>query len=314
MTILITGAAGFLGSHLTDRLLSEGHRVIGVDNFLTSHKRNIAHLDGNEQFRFFEHDIIEPLFIDDEKIDQVYNLACPASPVHYQKNAVRTIKANTIGMINMLGLARKHGARFFQASTSEVYGDPLVHPQTEEYRGNVNPIGPRACYDEGKRCAETLCFDYHRMHGMEIKVVRIFNTYGPRMAADDGRVVSNFILAALHGNPLHIDGDGSQTRSFCFQSDLIDGFVRLMNAPAEVQGPINIGNPHEITVKELAETILKLTESSSGIRYSETFREDDPMQRKPDIAKAREVLGWEPKVKLEDGLRETIAYFRTLDS
>ncbi len=313
MTILITGAAGFLGSHLTDKLLADGHRVIGVDNFLTSHKRNIAHLESNDNFRFIEHDIIEPLFIDDEKIDHVYNLACPASPVHYQKNAVRTIKANTIGMINMLGLARAHGARLFQASTSEVYGDPLVHPQTEDYRGNVSCTGPRACYDEGKRCAETLCFDYHRMHGMEIKIVRIFNTYGPRMAADDGRVVSNFIIAALRDQPLQLDGDGSQTRSFCFHSDLLEGFVRLMNTPPAEQGPINIGNPHEITVRELAEMIIRLTGSKSEIVLSERFREDDPMQRQPDITRAREVLDWEPTVELEAGLAETIEYFRSLE-
>lgn len=313
MTILITGASGFLGSHLTDKLLALGHSVIGVDNFLTSHKRNIAHLEGNPQFRFIEHDIIEPLFIDDEKIDQVYNLACPASPIHYQKNAVRTIKANTIGVINMLGLARAHGARFFQTSTSEVYGDPLVHPQTEDYRGNVSITGPRACYDEGKRCAETLCFDYHRMHGMEIKVVRVFNTYGPRMAADDGRVVSNFILAALNNDPLKLDGDGSQTRSFCFHTDLLEGFVRLMNTPPEVQGPVNIGNPHEITVRELAEKIVALTGSKSEIITTPSFREDDPMQRQPDITLAKDVLGWEPQVGLDEGLLETIAYFRSLE-
>ena len=267
MRILVTGGAGFVGSHLIDRLMAEGHEVICVDNLFSSSKENIKQLLGNPSFSFIKHDIVEPLFIDG-KIDHVYNLACPASPVQYQSNQVHTIKANTVGMINMLGLARKHGARFFQASTSEVYGDPEVHPQVEEYRGNVNPIGPRACYDEGKRCAETLCFDYYRMHSLEIKVMRIFNTYGPRMAFNDGRVVSNFIIQALKNEPLTLYGDGSQTRSFCYVDDLVRGMVALMNSPATIQGPINFGNPQEKTVRELAEAVRALTKSSSKIIFS----------------------------------------------
>ncbi len=308
MNILVTGGAGFLGSHLCKALLSEGHAVFAVDNLLTGDISNLAGFKDDNKFTFIEHDIIDPFFLDTH-IDQVYNLACPASPIHYQTNPVRTIKASTIGMINMLGFARRHDARILQASTSEIYGDPEVHPQKEEYQGNVNTIGPRACYDEGKRCAETLCFDYYRMHEMEIKVVRIFNTYGPRMAFEDGRVVSNFILAALRGEDLHIDGDGSQTRSFCYVDDLIDGFVRMMNSPAEFQGPVNLGNPNEITIKHLAETVIQLTGSKSSIKYTESFREDDPMRRCPEIGLAKRVLDWEPRISLEEGLHKTIEDF-----
>jgi UDP-glucuronate decarboxylase len=308
MRILVTGGAGFIGSHLCDLLLKQGHHVVCVDNFFTSSKENIAHLLDEEHFRFIEHDIIEPLFVD-EAIDQIYNLACPASPIHYQKNPVHTIKANTLGVINVLGLARKHGARILQASTSEVYGDPDVHPQTEEYRGNVSPVGPRACYDEGKRCAETLFFDYHRMHGMEIKVVRIFNTYGPRMAFDDGRVVSNFILQALKGDDITIYGDGTQTRSFCYVSDLVDGLVKMMNSPADVLGPINVGNPTEYKIKELAEKIILFTGSKSAVVFKD-LPVDDPKQRCPDISKAKKNLGWEPTINLDTGLKHIIEDFK----
>lgn len=307
-TILITGGAGFIGSHLSEKLLSLGNRVICVDNFLTSSRDNIAELLKNENFKLVEHDIISPFFID-EKIDQIYNLACPASPIHYQKNSVRTIKANTIGVINVLGLARAHQARILQTSTSEVYGDPEISPQSETYRGSVNPIGPRACYDEGKRVAETLFFDYHRMHGMEIKVVRIFNTYGPRMAENDGRVVSNFIVQALHNQPITIYGKGSQTRSFCFVDDLVDGLITMMESEKENTGPINLGNPNEMTVKELAEKIILLTNSNSKLEYK-ALPEDDPRQRCPDISMAKNVLQWEPQVQLEEGLKKTIAYFK----
>jgi UDP-glucuronate decarboxylase len=309
MRILVTGGAGFIGSHLCDKLLEKNNEVICVDNLFTGSKKNIQHLLDNKNFTFVEHDIIEPLFLE-EKIDQVYNLACPASPVHYQYNAIRTVKANTIGVINMLGLAKKHDARILQASTSEVYGDPEVHPQTEEYRGNVNTIGPRACYDEGKRCAETLFFDYHRSHGLEIKVVRIFNTYGPRMAFNDGRVVSNFILQALKNENLYIDGDGSQTRSFCYVDDLVDGMVRMMNTPKDVHGPVNIGNPTEFTIRQLAEQVVALTNSKSELNYSGEFREDDPMQRQPDITKAKELFDWEPVVELEAGLDKIVEDFK----
>ncbi|MEK7640780.1 MAG: UDP-glucuronic acid decarboxylase family protein [Patescibacteria group bacterium] len=308
MTILVTGGAGFLGSHLCEYLLKKGERVICLDNFFTGSRANIEHLTANPNFRLMEADIINPFEID-EKVDQVYNLACPASPVHYQFNPIRTVKANTIGVINVLGLAKKHKARVFQASTSEVYGDPLEHPQKESYRGNVNPIGPRACYDEGKRVAETLFFDYHRSHGMEIRVARIFNTYGPRMAKNDGRVVSNFIVQALNGDDITIYGDGSQTRSFCYVSDLIEGFHRLMNS--DTTGPVNLGNPVEFTMKELAEKVIAQTASKSKIVYK-PLPEDDPRQRKPDISLAKAKLGWEPKIALEEGLKRTVEYFRSL--
>ncbi|TSC82813.1 MAG: dTDP-glucose 4,6-dehydratase [Parcubacteria group bacterium Gr01-1014_19] len=282
--------------------------MICLDNFFTGSLRNIQHLTSNQNFRLIEADIINPFEID-EKVDQVYNLACPASPVHYQFNPIRTVKANTIGVINVLGLAKRHKARVFQASTSEVYGDPLEHPQKESYRGNVNTIGPRACYDEGKRVAETLFFDYHRSHGMEIRIARIFNTYGPRMAKNDGRVVSNFIVQALAGDDITIYGDGNQTRSFCYVSDLVEGFHRLMNS--DTTGPVNLGNPGEFTMKELAEKVIALTGSKSKIIYK-PLPEDDPRQRKPDISLAKAKLGWEPKIVLEEGLKDTIAYFRNL--
>ncbi|MFH1292399.1 MAG: UDP-glucuronic acid decarboxylase family protein [bacterium] len=306
--ILVTGGAGFIGSHLCDQLLQQKNRVICVDNFLTSTKNNIEHLLSNDNFKFIEHDIIEPLFIE-EHIDQVYNLACPASPIHYQKNAIRTVKANTVGMINMLGLAKNKKARILQASTSEVYGDPDVHPQFEDYHGNVNPIGPRACYDEGKRCAETLCFDYQRTHGLEIKIVRIFNTYGPRMASNDGRVVSNFIIQALKGQNITVYGDGGQTRSFCYVDDMVEGMIRMMESNKEITGPINLGNPEEFTIKQLAEKIIELTGSSSRIVY-QNLPQDDPKQRRPDISKAKGLLGWHPQVRLEQGLIDTIKYFK----
>lgn len=308
MRILVTGGAGFIGSHLCEKLLEMGNSVICVDNFLTGSRDNIAHLLKKKDFSLIEHDIIEPLFID-EKIDQVYNLACPASPIHYQHNSVRTIKANTIGMINVLGIARNHGARILQASTSEVYGDPMIHPQVESYRGNVNQIGPRACYDEGKRCAETLCFEYHRMHGMEIKVVRIFNTYGPRMAFEDGRVVSNFIIQALSGQEITIYGDGMQTRSFCYVDDLVDGLIRMMNSSGEFLGPVNLGNPTEFTIADLAAIVLRLTNSESTLTYK-ALPEDDPKQRQPDITLAETKLGWKPTVSLEEGLQKTIEDFK----
>jgi UDP-glucuronate decarboxylase len=305
--VLVTGGAGFLGSHLCERLLARGNDVLCVDNFYTGTKDNIAHLIGNPYFELLRHDVTWPLYVE---VDEIFNLACPASPIHYQKDPVQTTKTSVHGAINMLGLAKRVRARIFQASTSEVYGDPEVHPQVEEYRGSVNPIGPRACYDEGKRCAETLFFDYHRQHGLEIKVARIFNTYGPRMHPDDGRVVSNFIVQALEGRDITIYGDGSQTRSFCFVDDLIEGFLRLMDSPAEVTGPINLGNPHEMTVKQLAEAVVKMTGSKSEIIYK-PLPADDPMQRQPNITKARELLGWEPKIKLEEGIARTIEYFRS---
>lgn len=306
-TVLVTGGSGFVGSHLCERLLEQGNRVLCLDNFLTSSKKNIEHLMGNDRFSLIEHDIINPFFTD-EHIDEIYNMACPASPIHYQKNAIRTIKVNTIGMINMLGLAKKHGAKILQSSTSEVYGDPERHPQDESYRGNVNPIGPRACYDEGKRCAEALCFDYHRSHGVKIKVIRIFNTYGPRMAEDDGRVVSNFILQALRHEDITMYGDGSQTRSFCYVDDLVRGIMAMMETGDEVTGPINLGNPNEMTVKQLAEQVVALTGSQSNIIYQD-LPTDDPTRRKPDISLAKAVLDWEPTVSLEEGLVQTIAYF-----
>ncbi|CDL00764.1 putative UDP-glucose 4-epimerase [Magnetospirillum gryphiswaldense MSR-1 v2] len=304
--VLVTGGAGFLGSHLCERLLADGHDVLCVDNFYTGSKDNIAHLIGNPYFELIRHDVTFPLYLE---VDEIFNLACPASPVHYQRDPVQTTKTSVHGAINMLGLAKRINAKIFQASTSEVYGDPEVHPQTEDYRGSVNPIGPRACYDEGKRCAETLFFDYHRQHGLRIKVARIFNTYGPRMHPDDGRVVSNFIVQALEGRPITLYGDGSQTRSFCFVDDLIEGFIRLMNSADDVTGPINLGNPREMTIRELAEAVIKLTGAKSEL-VIKPLPADDPLQRQPNIAKAREKLGWEPKVALEDGLHRTIDYFR----
>ena len=309
MTILVTGGAGFIGSHLCEHLLkTEGNRVIALDNFFTGNKENIKHLHNNPNFQLIDQDIINPFYIDNQKIDQIYNLACPASPVHYQKDSIRTIKANTIGVINILGLAKKHGARILQASTSEVYGDPFEHPQTESYRGNVNTIGPRACYDEGKRVAETLFFDYHRAHGLEIKIARIFNTYGPKMAENDGRVVSNFILQALHNQEITIYGDGSQTRSFCYVSDLVEALYRLMNHSNFI-GPVNLGNPSEFTMKALAQKIIDLTGSKSKIIY-QPLPEDDPKQRKPDISLAKKNLNWQPEISLEDGIKKTIEYFK----
>lgn len=306
--VLVTGGAGFLGSHLCERLLAEGCDVLCVDNFFTGAKANIAHLIGNPYFELIRHDVTFPLYVE---VDEIYNLACPASPIHYQRDPVQTTKTSVHGAINMLGLAKRVGAKIFQSSTSEVYGDPDVHPQPEDYRGNVNPIGPRACYDEGKRCAETLFFDYWRQHRLRIKVARIFNTYGPRMHPDDGRVVSNFIMQALRGEPITLYGDGSQTRSFCFVDDLIEGFVRLMNSPDEITGPVNLGNPREMTIRQLAELVVAMTGARSEIVYK-PLPADDPMQRQPDIALAKTVLdGWEPEVALEAGLERTIAYFRT---
>ena len=306
--ILITGGAGFLGSHLADRLIALGADVICADNFFTGSRRNIRHLLDNRQFELMRHDITFPLYVE---VDEIYNLACPASPVHYQHDPVQTTKTSVHGAINMLGLAKRLRARILQASTSEVYGDPVTHPQTEDYWGNVNPIGPRSCYDEGKRCAETLFFDYRRQHGLGIKVARIFNTYGPRMQPNDGRVVSNFIIQALLGRALTIYGDGAQTRSFCYVDDLVEAMVRLMASPDEVTGPINLGNPAEMTIRELAEKIIALTGSRSKI-VLKPRPADDPYRRKPDITRAREALGWEPKTGLEAGLAPTIAYFEDL--
>ena len=305
---LVTGGSGFLGSHMCDRLLGRGQDVLCVDNLFTGQKRNVAHLHGNPRFEFLRHDVTFPLFVE---VDQIWNLACPASPIHYQHDPVQTTKTSVHGAINMLGLAKRLGAKILQASTSEVYGDPAIHPQTEDYWGNVNPIGPRSCYDEGKRCAETLFFDYHRQHQLQIKVLRIFNTYGPRMHPNDGRVVSNFIVQALKGQDITIYGDGLQTRSFCYVDDLIEGMIRLMDSSDDVTGPINVGNPGEFTMIELAETVLKLTKSKSKL-VRMPLPADDPKQRKPDITRARNTLGWEPKVQLEDGLKETIGYFRKL--
>lgn len=306
--VLITGGAGFLGSHLCERLIGEGMDVLCVDNYFTGRRTNVESLLDHPRFEIMRHDVTFPLYVE---VDQIYNLACPASPIHYQHDPVQTTKTSVHGAINMLGLAKRVRATIFQASTSEVYGDPQVHPQTEEYWGHVNPIGLRSCYDEGKRCAETLFFDYHRQHKLKIKVGRIFNTYGPRMHPNDGRVVSNFIVQALKGRDITIYGKGTQTRSFCYVSDLIDGFVRLMATGPEVTGPINLGNPVEFTMLELAELVLKLTGSSSRLIF-EPLPSDDPKQRQPDISKAKQALGWEPKVKLEDGLKETIAYFRSI--
>ena len=303
--VLVTGGAGFLGSHLCERLLTEGCDVLCVDNFYTGTKRNIRHLIGNPYFELSRHDITFPLYVE---VDEIYNLACPASPVHYQNDPVQTTKVNVHGSINMLGLAKRIKAKILQASTSEVYGDPIVHPQPETYHGNVNCIGPRSCYDEGKRCAETLFFDYYRQHKLKIKVARIFNTYGPRMHLNDGRVVSNFIVQALRGEPITIFGDGTQTRSFCYVDDLIEGLVRLMGSDDHVTGPINLGKPGEFTILELAEKILELSNSRSEIIFK-ALPADDPKQRRPDITMAHDVLGWEPGVQLEVGLKKTIAYF-----
>jgi UDP-glucuronate decarboxylase len=307
-TVLVTGGAGFLGSHLCDRLLADGHDVICLDNFFTGSKRNIEHLIGHPRFELMRHDVTFPLYVE---VDEIYNLACPASPIHYQHDPVQTTKTSVHGAINMLGLAKRLKAKIFQASTSEVYGDPSVHPQPEEYWGNVNPIGTRSCYDEGKRCAETLFFDYWRQHSLEIKVARIFNTYGPRMHPNDGRVVSNFIVQALKGEPITIYGDGSQTRSFCYVDDLLGGFIRLMNTPKEVTGPVNLGNPSEFSMRELAELTLEMTGSKSKLTYL-PLPQDDPKQRQPNITLAREALGWEPKVPLREGLQHTIGYFDRL--
>ncbi len=306
--ILVTGGAGFLGSHLCDRLLASGHDVLCADNFYTSTRRNIVHLLKHPNFELIRHDVTFPLYVE---IDRIYNLACPASPIHYQRDPVQTTKTSVHGAINMLGLAKRTGARILQASTSEVYGDPELHPQPESYWGNVNPIGIRSCYDEGKRCAETLFFDYRRQHNLPIKVARIFNTYGPRMLPDDGRVVSNFINQALRGDSITIYGDGSQTRSFCYVDDLVDGLLRLMESDEEITGPINLGNPDEFSIKELAEKIVNLIDNGSNIVY-EPLPQDDPTQRQPDIAQAREVLAWEPKIPLDEGLPNTIDFFRGL--
>jgi UDP-glucuronate decarboxylase len=307
MRILVTGGAGFLGSHLCDALLKAGHDVICMDNLFTGQKNNIRHLLDNPYFEFIRHDVVDPFKVE---VDQIYNLACPASPVHYQYNPIKTTKVSIMGAMNCLGLAKRLNARVFQASTSEVYGDPLEHPQRESYWGHVNPIGIRSCYDEGKRCAETLFFDYRRQHNLDIRVVRIFNTYGPRMLVNDGRVVSNFIVQALKGDPITIYGDGSQTRSFCYVDDLVNGFVRFMNQD-DCVGPMNLGNPGEFTILELAELVIKLTSSRSKLVY-EPLPSDDPIKRRPDISQARNKLGWEPAVSLEEGLQKTIAYFKAL--
>ena len=304
--VLVTGGAGFLGSFLCERLLKEGCDVVCVDNFYTGTKRNIIHLMENPYFELIRHDITFPLYLE---VDEIYNLACPASPVHYQNDPVQTTKVNVHGSINMLGLAKRLKAKILQASTSEVYGDPTVHPQTESYWGNVNCIGIRSCYDEGKRCAETLFFDYHRQHNLSIRVVRIFNTYGPRMHPNDGRVVSNFILQALRNHDITVFGDGTQSRSFCFVDDLVDGMIRMMNAPDDFSGPVNIGNPNEFSIMELAEKVIGLTGSKSKIIYR-PLPEDDPLQRQPDIGLAKERLGWEPKTQLEEGLKRTVDYFK----
>jgi UDP-glucuronate decarboxylase len=304
--VLVTGGAGFLGSHLCERLLADGHDVLCVDNYFTGTKHNVAHLVGDPRFELMRHDVTFPLYVE---VDQIYNLACPASPIHYQHDPVQTTKTSVHGAINLLGLAKRVGARILQASTSEVYGDPQVHPQTEDYWGHVNPTGYRSCYDEGKRCAETLFFDYHRQHGLDVKVMRIFNTYGPRMHPDDGRVVSNFIVQALRGEPITIYGDGKQTRSFCYVDDLIDGMVRLMDTPPGFTGPVNVGNPHEFTMLELADRVLELTGSARELVFRDPPH-DDPKHRQPDISLAVSALGWQPTVELAEGLRRTVDYFR----
>ncbi|MES2632421.1 MAG: UDP-glucuronic acid decarboxylase family protein [Pseudomonadota bacterium] len=306
--ILVTGGAGFLGSHLIDRLLAQGNEVVCADNLFTGSKRNIAHLHTNPLFEFLRHDVTFPLYLE---VDQIYNLACPASPIHYQHDPVQTTKTSVHGAINMLGLAKRLKCRILQASTSEVYGDPAVHPQTESYWGNVNPIGIRSCYDEGKRCAETLFFDYHRQHQLDIKVARIFNTYGPRMHPNDGRVVSNFIIQALKNEPITIYGDGSQTRSFCYVDDLVEGLMRLMDTPAGFTGPVNLGNPNEFTIRQLAERVIALTGSRSTI-VQQPLPSDDPLQRQPDISLARKHLDWTPAIQVDEGLKKTIEYFDKL--
>jgi UDP-glucuronate decarboxylase len=309
--ILVTGGAGFLGSHICDRMVQAGHDVICLDNLFTSQKSNISHLLDAPNFEFVRHDVTHPVFLE---VDQIYNMACPASPVHYQYNPIKTMKVSVLGAINLLGMAKRTGARILQASTSEVYGDPTPehHPQTEAYRGNVNPIGVRSCYDEGKRAAETLCFDYHRSNGVDVKVIRIFNTYGPRMHPYDGRVVTNFIVQALQNEDLTLYGDGSQTRSFCYVDDLVTGIIAMMNGPDDFPGPVNLGNPGEFTIKQLAEKVIELTGSSSKLTTL-PLPNDDPLQRKPDISLAKEKLDWQPEVQLEEGLRKTIDYFKSVD-
>ena len=304
--VLVTGGAGFIGSHLCEKLIEVGHEVLCVDNFYTGARRNIMHLFGNPRFEVLRHDVTFPLYVE---VDQIFNLACPASPVHYQHDPIQTTKTSVAGAINMLGLAKRLRIPILQASTSEIYGDPIVHPQTEDYWGNVNPVGPRSCYDEGKRCAETLFFDYHRQLGLKIKVARIFNTYGPRMHPNDGRVVSNFIVDALQEKPVTIYGDGSQTRSFCYVDDMVEALVRLMNTPDEVTGPINLGNPAEIAIRDLAQKIVAMTGAKAAIEHRD-LPQDDPRQRQPDIGKARQILDWEPKIGLDEGLDRTISYFR----
>ncbi len=307
--VLVTGGAGFLGSHLCERLVGEGHDVICLDNFFTSQKTNVLHLLNYNNFELIRHDVTHPIWLE---VDEIYNLACPAAPGHYQYNPIKTMKTSVMGAINTLGMAKRCNAKILQASTSEVYGDPTVHPQPESYRGNVNPIGPRACYDEGKRAAETLFADYHRKHKLNIRVARIFNTYGPRMHPFDGRVVSNFILQALRNEDITIFGDGAQTRSFCYRDDLVEGLIRLMDADDSVSEPVNIGNPNEFTIKQLAQKVIELTGSSSTLIYA-PLPEDDPLQRQPDIGRARAILDWSPTVELEQGLERTIAYFRSID-
>jgi UDP-glucuronate decarboxylase len=307
MKILVTGGAGFLGSHLCDRLISDGHDVTCLDNFFTGSKQNVIHLLDNPKFELIRNDVVDPFKVE---VDQIYNLACPASPVHYQYDPIKTVKTSVMGAINALDLAKRVGARILQASTSEVYGDPEVHPQTEDYWGNVNPIGPRACYDEGKRCAETLFFEYNRQNNVDIRVIRIFNTYGPRMSPDDGRVVSNFIIQALKGEDITVYGDGKQTRSFCYVDDLIEAMIRMMNQE-EIVGPVNVGNPNEFTVLELEEKVIQMTGSKSKNIFKD-FPVDDPMQRKPDNSLAKEKLGWEPQIQLEEGLKKTISYFKSI--
>lgn len=308
--VLVTGGAGFLGSHLCDRLVARGDDVICLDNFFTSQKANIEHLLDHRNFELIRHDVTHPFWLE---VDEIYNLACPAAPGHYQYNRIKTIKTSVMGAINVLGLAKRNHARVLHASTSEIYGEPTVHPQPESYRGNVNPIGPRACYDEGKRAAETLMFDYHRENRVKIRVVRIFNTYGPRMHPYDGRVVSNFIRQAIKGETITLYGDGSQSRSFCYVDDLIDGMMLMMAAPDDVTGPVNIGNPHEFTIRELAEEVVKLSGSKSQIARVRPLPEDDPTQRRPDITLAKQRLGWEPKIELREGLQRTIEWFKDID-